>query len=47
MWNDRLRIAESVEPDWKALTEPEREVVRTALQRIDDDPIAVRRSSSH
>ena len=40
MWNDRLRVAESVEDDWKTLTAGEREAVRAALQRIDDDPIA-------
>lgn len=40
MWNDRLRIAESVEGDWKILTADERGVARTALERIDDDPIA-------
>jgi mRNA-degrading endonuclease RelE of RelBE toxin-antitoxin system len=40
MWNDRLRIAESVRSDWDALDEGERAVVREALQRIDDDPIA-------
>jgi len=40
MWNDRLRIAESVESDWKALSAEERETAKTALQRIDDDPIA-------
>lgn len=40
MWNDRLRIAESVEADWKTLTASERDTVRAALQRIDDDPIA-------
>ncbi len=40
MWNDRLRLAESVEADWKALSEAEREMVRNALQKIDDDPIA-------
>ena len=40
MWNDRLRIAESVEADWKTLDAVERETVRAALQRIDDDPIA-------
>jgi mRNA-degrading endonuclease RelE of RelBE toxin-antitoxin system len=40
MWNDRLRIAESVEADWKALNAAERDVARAALQRIDDDPIA-------
>ena len=40
MWNDRLRIAESVEEDWKRLGPEAREAVRGALQRIDDDPIA-------
>ena len=40
MWNDRLRIAESVEEDWKTLGPEAREAVRAALQRIDDDPIA-------
>lgn len=40
MWNDRLRIAESVEIDWKSLGPPEREIALAALQRIDDDPIA-------
>ena len=40
MWNDRLRIAESVERQWKALTDEERSAVRTALEKIDDDPIA-------
>ncbi len=40
MWNDRLRIAESVESDWKSLTSSERETALAALQRIDDDPIA-------
>jgi mRNA-degrading endonuclease RelE of RelBE toxin-antitoxin system len=40
MWNDRLRIAESVESDWKALSAEERERALAALQRIDDDPIA-------
>ncbi len=39
MWNDRLRIAESVAPQWKALTDAEREVVRRTLETIDDDPI--------
>lgn len=39
MWNDRLRIAESVEADWKTLGADERDLVRAALQKIDDDPI--------
>lgn len=40
MWNDRLRIAESVAADWRALSNEERHQVRQALQRLDDDPIA-------
>lgn len=40
MWNDRLRIAESVDAEWKALNDDERLLVRNALQTIDDDPIA-------
>lgn len=40
MWNDRLRIAESVETDWRTLSASERERALAALQRIDDDPIA-------
>ena len=40
MWNDRLRIAESLESDWKSLSFSERETALAALQRIDDDPIA-------
>jgi len=39
MWNDRLRIAESVEPQWKSLSDDERKSVRAALERIDYDPI--------
>lgn len=40
MWNDRLRIAESVEAEWKVLNAGERELAMRALERIDDDPIA-------
>jgi mRNA-degrading endonuclease RelE of RelBE toxin-antitoxin system len=40
MWNDRLRLAESVQEDWQRLSVPEREAVRSALQTIDEDPIA-------
>ena len=40
MWNDRLRIAESLESDWKSLTSADRETALAALKRIDDDPIA-------
>jgi len=39
MWNDRLRIAESVEPQWRALTDDERAAVRKTLEIIDEDPI--------
>jgi mRNA-degrading endonuclease RelE of RelBE toxin-antitoxin system len=39
LWNDRLRLAESVESAWKALSGDEREVVRNALETIDEDPI--------
>ena len=40
MWNDRLRLAESVEPQWHALTADERAHVKRALEQIDDDPIS-------
>jgi mRNA-degrading endonuclease RelE of RelBE toxin-antitoxin system len=40
LWNDRLRIAESVEPQWNALTDQERAAVRRALEAIDEDPIS-------
>lgn len=40
MWNDRLRVAESVEEEWKLLDAGERQTVREALEKIDDDPIA-------
>ncbi len=39
MWNDRLRIVESVEASWKTLDESQRGVARTALERLDEDPI--------
>jgi mRNA-degrading endonuclease RelE of RelBE toxin-antitoxin system len=39
LWNDRLRIVESVEPQWKSLSDDERAAVRNALEKIDDDPI--------
>jgi mRNA-degrading endonuclease RelE of RelBE toxin-antitoxin system len=38
--NDRLRIAEVVEEDWRALNDEERSAVRKAFVTIDDDPIA-------
>ena len=39
MWNDRLRIVESVLPQWRALSDPERDAVRRMLETIDEDPI--------
>jgi mRNA-degrading endonuclease RelE of RelBE toxin-antitoxin system len=39
MWNDRLRFAERVEKDWRALTEEQRAVTARALETIDEDPI--------
>jgi mRNA-degrading endonuclease RelE of RelBE toxin-antitoxin system len=39
MWNDRLRITESVLAQWSALNDGERAAVRKALETIDDDPI--------
>ena len=39
MWNDRLRIAENVEADVRALTGDERALLRGALEAIDDDPL--------
>ena len=39
MWNDRLRLAESVEADWRSLSNEEQQLVRNALETIDEDPI--------
>jgi mRNA-degrading endonuclease RelE of RelBE toxin-antitoxin system len=39
LWNDRLRIAESVEGEWRSLSAEERDMVRKALETIDEDPI--------
>ena len=39
MWNDRLRFAERVESDWRALSPDERASVLAALEVIDEDPI--------
>lgn len=39
MGNDRLRIAETVEAQWKGLADHEKTVVRELLTRIDEDPI--------
>ena len=39
LWNDRLRIAESVESDWRSLATEEQQLVRKALETIDEDPI--------
>ena len=39
MGNDRLRIAESVEKEWAALSAEEQATVKKSLLAIDDDPI--------
>jgi mRNA-degrading endonuclease RelE of RelBE toxin-antitoxin system len=39
MWNDRLRFAERVEDDWRALSDDERAAIMQVLERIDEDPI--------
>jgi mRNA-degrading endonuclease RelE of RelBE toxin-antitoxin system len=39
LWNDRLRFAERVESDWRALSADERASVLAALEVIDEDPI--------
>jgi mRNA-degrading endonuclease RelE of RelBE toxin-antitoxin system/PHD/YefM family antitoxin component YafN of YafNO toxin-antitoxin module len=38
--NDRLRISESAERDWRNLASHERDIVRAALATLDEDPIA-------
>ncbi len=37
--NDRLRIAERVEEDWRALSDEERKTVKQVFAVLDDDPI--------
>jgi mRNA-degrading endonuclease RelE of RelBE toxin-antitoxin system len=39
LWNDRLRIAEAVETEWRSLGSEEQQLVRKALEAIDEDPI--------
>lgn len=39
MWNDRLRLLEEVESDWRLLSAELRSAARIALEKIDDDPI--------
>ncbi|HUF19023.1 MAG TPA: type II toxin-antitoxin system RelE/ParE family toxin [Thermoanaerobaculia bacterium] len=39
MWNDRLRIAESAGRSWETLDESQRQIARTALEQLDEDPI--------
>ena len=39
MGNDRLRITESVEAQWKGLAEHEQKLAKDLLLRIDEDPI--------
>jgi len=38
--NDRLRIGESAERDWRNLAEHERAITQSALATLDEDPIA-------
>jgi mRNA-degrading endonuclease RelE of RelBE toxin-antitoxin system len=40
MWNDRLRFAEVVETQWRALSDDERSSLMKAFEVIDEDPIA-------
>ena len=40
MGNDRIRIVERAESDWKNLSGEEQSLVREVLDRLDDDPIA-------
>jgi mRNA-degrading endonuclease RelE of RelBE toxin-antitoxin system len=39
MWNDRLRFAERIEKDWRALNDEQRATATKALETIDEDPI--------
>jgi len=39
LWNDRLRFAESARDGWDALDESGRGIARTALEKLDEDPI--------
>lgn len=38
--NDRLRISESAERDWRSLADHERTIAQSALATLDEDPIA-------
>lgn len=40
MWNDRIRIVEGVESQWKAFETSYRGRILRALEIIDEDPIA-------
>jgi len=40
LWNDRIRIVESVEPQWKAFEVSYRGRILRALETIDEDPIS-------
>jgi len=40
LWNDRIRLVESVEPQWKSLQASDRTRLLRALETIDEDPIA-------
>ena len=39
MGNDRLRIVESVEAQWKSLADHEKAIAQQMLMKIDEDPI--------
>jgi len=40
LWNDRLRFAERVLSDWRALSPELKTIGREALEALDTDPIA-------
>lgn len=40
MWNDRVRLCESVVGDWKALSVEEKASAMQALEALDEDPIS-------
>lgn len=39
MWNDRLRIVEGASVAWESFDESQRDITRTALEQLDEDPI--------
>lgn len=40
LWNDRIRLVEKAAEEWKLLEADDRDALRVALERLDDDPIA-------